>query len=38
VAAGHTRLAVISAMGTRAYYRRLGFRDGSLYQHLALES
>ncbi len=31
-AAGHERLAVISAMGTRAYYRRLGFVDGDLYQ------
>jgi elongator complex protein 3 len=36
--AGHTSLAVISAIGTRAYYRRLGFRDGALYQHFALES
>jgi elongator complex protein 3 len=26
-------LAVISAIGTRAYYRKLGFRDGELYQH-----
>jgi elongator complex protein 3 len=32
-AAGHERLAVISAVGTRAYYRRQGFRDGELYQH-----
>lgn len=31
--AGHPRLAVISAVGTRPYYRRLGFRDGDLYQH-----
>lgn len=30
--AGFERLAVISAIGTRAYYRRLGFRDGALYQ------
>lgn len=29
-------LAVISAVGTRAWYRRLGFTDGALYQHLAL--
>ena len=26
-------VAVISAVGTRPYYRRLGFRDGDLYQH-----
>jgi elongator complex protein 3 len=36
--AGYPRLAVISAVGTRAYYRRLGFADGPLYQHLALGS
>ena len=35
-AAGYERLAVISAMGTRAYYRRLGFDDGDLYQSLSL--
>ena len=35
-AAGFSRLAVISAVGTRAYYRRHGFRDGALYQHRAL--
>jgi elongator complex protein 3 len=29
-------LAVISAVGTRAWYRRLGFSDGALYQHLTL--
>jgi len=29
-------LAVISAVGTRAWYRRLGFADGELYQHLPL--
>ncbi len=29
-------LAVISAVGTRPYYRKLGFTDGPLYQHLAL--
>ncbi len=34
--AGLARLAVISAVGTRAYYRGLGFRDGGLYQHLEL--
>ncbi len=35
--AGFARLAVISAVGTRPYYRRLGFRDGELYQHRALD-
>jgi elongator complex protein 3 len=30
-AAGHTRLAVISAIGTRTYYERLGFSRGDLY-------
>ena len=34
--AGFTRLSVISAVGTRAYYRELGFSDGPLYQHLPL--
>jgi elongator complex protein 3 len=34
--AGFERIAVISAVGTRAYYRELGFRDGALYQHRAL--
>jgi elongator complex protein 3 len=34
--AGYADLAVISGVGTRAYWRRLGFRDGPLYQHLAL--
>ncbi|MBZ0286296.1 MAG: GNAT family N-acetyltransferase, partial [Anaerolineae bacterium] len=29
---GYTRLAVISAIGTREYYRKRGFRDGTLYQ------
>jgi len=33
---GFPRLAVISAMGTRPWYRRLGFSDGALYQHLTL--
>jgi elongator complex protein 3 len=32
--AGYGDLAVISAVGTRAYYRSLGFRDGTLYQHV----
>ena len=31
--AGCPDLAVISAVGTRAYYRRVGFVDGPLYQH-----
>ncbi|HEX7480492.1 MAG TPA: tRNA uridine(34) 5-carboxymethylaminomethyl modification radical SAM/GNAT enzyme Elp3 [Polyangiales bacterium] len=35
-AAGFADLAVISAVGTRAYYRMRGFVDGALYQHLAL--
>ena len=30
--AGFPRLAVISAIGTRGWYRGLGFSDGSLYQ------
>ncbi len=34
--AGHPDLAVISAVGTRDYYRRLGFTDGPLYQHRRL--
>jgi elongator complex protein 3 len=34
--AGFASLAVISAVGTRPYYRRLGFADGELYQHRAL--
>jgi elongator complex protein 3 len=29
---GYARLAVISAIGTREYYRKRGFEDGSLYQ------
>ena len=35
-ASGYRDLAVISAVGTRAYYRRQGFADGPLYQHLGL--
>jgi len=35
-AAGFDRLAVISAVGTRAYYRKRGFSDGRLYQHRVL--
>ena len=33
--AGYSDLAVISAIGTRSYYRSLGFSDGPLYQHRA---
>jgi elongator complex protein 3 len=33
---GFERLAVISAPGTTEYYRKLGFADGALYQHLEL--
>jgi elongator complex protein 3 len=31
-ARGYARLAVISAIGTRGYYRKRGFEDGALYQ------
>ena len=31
--AGHETLSVISAIGTRGYYRKQGFTDGALYQH-----
>jgi len=34
--AGYRSLAVISSVGTRGYYRRLGFADGALYQHRRL--
>ena len=33
---GFDELAVISAIGTRDYYRGLGFDDGELYQHRRL--
>jgi elongator complex protein 3 len=33
---GYARLAVISAVGTRDYYRKRGFTDGNLYQSLEL--
>jgi elongator complex protein 3 len=36
VEAGFSELAVISAVGTRAWYRDHGFRDGAMYQHLSL--
>lgn len=35
-ASGYGDLAVISSVGTRRYYRRLGFVDGDLYQHRRL--
>ncbi len=34
--AGFERINVISSVGTREYYRKLGFEDGELYQHLGL--
>jgi elongator complex protein 3 len=34
--AGFEDLAVISAVGTRVYYRSHGFADGDYYQHRAL--
>ncbi|MDH5670922.1 MAG: tRNA uridine(34) 5-carboxymethylaminomethyl modification radical SAM/GNAT enzyme Elp3 [Myxococcales bacterium] len=34
--AGFEHLAVISAVGTRAYYRSRGFTDGEFYQHRKL--
>ena len=33
---GFTTLSVISAVGTREYYRSRGFTDGALYQHQEL--
>jgi elongator complex protein 3 len=36
VESGYRDLAVISSVGTREYYRGLGFDDGELYQHRAL--
>ena len=33
---GFKKMAVISAIGTRGYYRRLGFKDHDLYQHRTL--
>lgn len=35
--AGFADLAVISSVGTRRYYRSLGFADGALYQHRSLD-
>ena len=34
--AGFAAVNVISAVGTRAYYRRLGFKDAGLYQRRPL--
>lgn len=34
--AGYARLAVISAIGTREYYRKQGFELGELYMHKSL--
>ena len=34
--AGYDKLNVISAVGTREYYRSLGFKDKGLYQQLSL--
>jgi len=34
---GYKRLAVISAIGTREYYRKRGFADGQLYQTREIE-
>ncbi len=34
--AGYKKLAVISAIGTRNYYRKKGFKDGELYQYMDL--
>ena len=30
---GYTKISVISAIGTREYYRKRGFRDGQMYQY-----
>jgi elongator complex protein 3 len=35
--AGMSTLSVISAVGTRPYYRTLGFTDGPLYQHRQIQ-
>ena len=37
-ARGFRRLAVISSIGTREYYRKRGFHDGALYQFRNLEA
>jgi elongator complex protein 3 len=33
---GYEKLSVISAIGTREYYRKKGFSDGKLYQHMVV--
>ncbi len=33
---GYQKMAVISAVGTREYYRKRGFEDGELYQFITL--
>jgi len=35
--AGYKKVAVISAIGTREYYRKRGFADGKLYQIMELD-
>lgn len=35
---GFQKIAVISAVGTREYYRKLGFSDGELYQHYSVSA
>ena len=35
---GYARIAVISAVGTRDYYRKRGFVDGVLYQTRVLSA
>ncbi|HEX7587232.1 MAG TPA: GNAT family N-acetyltransferase, partial [Anaerolineae bacterium] len=35
--AGYRRIAVISAIGTREYYRKLGFELGELYMARSLD-
>jgi elongator complex protein 3 len=35
--AGFKKLNVISAIGTKEYYRKKGFSDGQLYQYMELE-
>jgi elongator complex protein 3 len=37
-AEGFSTLAVISSVGTREYYRSLGFTDGEMYQHRGLRA
>jgi elongator complex protein 3 len=34
--AGFKEVSVISAIGTRGYYRKKGFTDGELYQHMQI--